>query len=278
MPATRTCPRCKTENDVARSNCQECGGVMLGVGVSMATTGYAPLPTAAAPDDDIPAAIRERLAKAKNLSPEKQAMIAAMLERRLAQPAKPSAAGQDAGPQAKGRGVGCVFAIAIAVLGMVASTLLFLDGAKSIEEKLKEFGTAKSASARFEVQMAPPSLPAPATDVAADLEEDQVHASPSDQPLLAEPPPPRPEGQTVTRAHLRPLRLCFHGLGYPTERPMQFGIQVGADIDAAAINVFAMTDVQVPSAVGLCLKKHVPAQRWSSGLYFVDWPNDNAWP
>ncbi len=31
MTATRMCPRCQTENDVACSRCDQCGGVMLGV-------------------------------------------------------------------------------------------------------------------------------------------------------------------------------------------------------------------------------------------------------
>ena len=101
-------------------------------------------------------------------------------------------------------------------------------------------------------------------------------------PVAAAKRPPQPAPQlmdeTLTRAHLRPMRDCFHGLGYPTERPMSLGISIEAKGDGLATTVFAMTDVQVPEGVAKCLKQRVPAQGWPPGVYFADWPNDDNWP
>ncbi len=313
MSTTRTCPRCKTENDVARSNCQQCGGVMLGVGVTSASDGTVPRPSRrempeivrgssvasaiadseqnrgsesliAGPDSpvaldpDIATAVHARLARMQNVSPEKRALIEKMLVKRLAQNGKAVAANVDGSRQASTSGLkmGCTLVAALAILGMGASTLLFVHGSTKLQEKFAELTSAQSIADKLHVPMPPIALPSAPT--ADDVQTDPVATDKLDEPLVNPAQGAGQVGKTLNRAQLHPLRGCFRGNGYPTERPMSFGIAIEPKAGSQAVTVFAMTDVQVPPGVVACLLKRVPAQNWAPGVWFADWPNDNAWP
>lgn len=261
MPATRTCPRCQTTNDVARSTCESCGGVMLGVGVSLATTGYAPL-AEPAPEPDLAATIHERLAQAKNLSPEKREQIEQALLRRAAK--MEATIGGTAAPAARSRSLGCVFIVAFAVLFASSGALLFFRDEMTRSQRDTQAAIALAAATARQ-------KPTPAPDpVAEAVAPDEVQPDALDPPLFVR----QPSDQTLTREQLRPLRPCFRGHGTPTQRPMSFGIEMADN----AVNVFAMTDVQVPEKVTECLQRHAPVLHLSPGVYFVDWPLDEAWP
>ena len=262
MAAMRTCPRCNTENDVVRGNCQSCGGVMLGVGGPTGEAGFtstASLEPNVVPLGDLsglPPALRAKLAKAQNMTPERAALIAKMLEK-------------GAIVEARGRGVGQVkWVLAFMLLFFVVpfGTILW--------RMAPQITGTVPALAKPNVQPPPPPT---APDLTADLQADPVRL---DGALIEgeKDVAGGVAGQELSRAQLHALHLCFRGNGYPTERPMGFGIQIAPQGEKPAITVLAMTDVQLPPGVVRCLEKRVPAQSWEPGLYFGQWPNDNNWP
>ncbi len=280
MPATRTCPRCKTENDFSRSNCQTCGGVMLGVAAGLGNAGVDASPAQSRGNpasNELEEAIRQRLDKAQNLSPEKKAAIEAALQKRLGQRFKNGQATQE-NASTQGRGRGCAVLAAAIGIFMAGSTFLFLSESRKFEEKLIALLPHKAPPVVPEVRVVPPGLPTAPTDVLGDVQPDQVQTDKFGQPLVPEPTQPRVSGETMTREQMRPFRSCFHGRGYPTERPMSFGIETSHVNGTPKATVFAMTDVQVPKPVAECIGKRVVFQHWAPGIHFVDWPADDNWP
>lgn len=196
--ATRTCPRCKTDNDVARANCQNCGGVMLGVGGPMGgadrghtwtstlpdkSTSVASPSTSAPPvDSDLERMIQQKLDKARNLTPEKRAEIEAKV-RRLAQRMGTSAesSGAAAAVPASGQG-GCAksligMAVAWVFFGAV-SVSLFSGGSSSLKQLLGVLTKADE----------PPAVaPTPATEVPVPLPVPATVPVEEQEPKAAEP-------------------------------------------------------------------------------------------
>ncbi len=280
MSATRTCPRCKTANDLARSTCQSCGGVMLGVGGAFAGSPVetadavrtsAVEPTAAQtvlngkPGGDIAAAVREKLAHAQNLTPEKRALIEQLLAKQaeFATRQPPPTA---APPSPRKAAWPLVLVLLLAAAGVAIYASLRVPPPPPVP-----LPTIRAPSPL------PPEVTAQLAQAQAQLAAARAQVA-QVAPVADPQPPAKPPEHTLTRAELRPLRSCFRDRGVPSERPMHFGIALERQAGKLDVNVFAMTDVEVPPPVAECLRRHVPAQGWSLGLYFAEWPVDPNWP
>jgi hypothetical protein len=251
---------------------------MLGVAAGLGAAGLNVSPPQSRSNpasSDVQDAIRERLAKAKNLSPEKREAIARALEERLGTRAKAMQVAADETPS-KGRGTGCAVMLAALVLFMGVSGFLFLGASRESAKKLLELLPKKAPVVVPQVQIASPTPPASAVE--EDVATDQVAIDKLDAPLVAAGAAPARAGQTLDRDQMRPMRACFHGRGVPTERPMSFGIELSHTDGTTKANIFAMTDVQVPPAVAKCIGRHAVFLHLTPGVYFVDWPLDDNWP
>lgn len=287
MPATRACPRCRTENDYARSNCQGCGGVMLGVGVELEAPGLqagpalsrsnpaarsakakAPPPQgeamaaleAARPD--MAAALRERLAKAGNLSAVDQERIA-RLAQRLATPA--AARGGDAGaPAPAGRRTWLVI---VALVVLAGSGALFLEVFKTISTQ-EQAARAGAAAAAVQVAGATAGLAQDPSAVLADVQADQVAAAAAERALAEAQAAPLLR-QDLRGSALVRLAPCLRRVsGRATKRPV-FDLVVGEP--GEPVEVVADDPSRLNAAALACLRDKAQALQLPPGLWHAAW-------
>ncbi len=273
--ATRMCPRCKTENDVARSNCQSCGGVMLGVGAALGAVQGSPVESALAQagsnravqpspvqtsdvESEIAAALRAKLATMDNLSAEKRARIEAMLQQRavVAQARADGRALVGPQPVTPGRAIGTVLFAAVLVVCLGVGGFVYVRTQTRVQKVLADVAASQPQPPPAAPVVVPAALAVALTVTQAELEAAQNAAATAAV---------QPDGEALAPAQLAIFRACFD----KSNPPVSFDLTV--DATGRRFKVQPLDGAPLPKPFYPCLKRVLPAAQLAPGFWHARW-------